>query len=85
MAKPKRAVVIRKLSVGVLWVYCEHHAEQAAEVGAIEGISAVTIWGDMLWVWVDPRYDLDEVAAEVEVMLTPVEIPEAFLQESKLT
>lgn len=81
MAKPKRAVVIEEIrAVGVLFIYCDHHVDQAAEVKSIEGISSVIIWEDKLWAYVDPRYDLDEVAAEVEAMLTPVEIPEAFLE-----
>ena len=81
MAKPKCAVVIEKLySTRMLIIYCDHHAEQAIEIKSIEGVASVTIWEDRLWAYIDPRYDLDEVAAEIEVILTPVEIPEACLE-----
>lgn len=80
MAKPRYAVVIKRCyAVRVLYIYCDHHEEQAAEVKSVEGVSGVTIWPEKLWAYVDPRYDLDEVADEIEVMLTPIEIPEAFL------
>jgi len=83
MAKPKCPVMIEKVyKTRKLIVYCDHHAEQAAEVKSIEGISSVRIWEDKLWAYVDPRYDLDEVAVEAEVMLTPIEIPEAFREEA---
>jgi hypothetical protein len=80
MAKPKHDVVIVKsVSVGALRIYCSNHAQQASEIKSIEGVNLVGIYDDCLYAYVDPRYDLDEVTAEVENMLAPVEIPEAFL------
>lgn len=63
----------------MLLIYCDNHANQASEIQSIEGVSSVTIWPTSLWAHIDPRYDLDEVASEVEEMLAPVEIPRAFL------
>lgn len=82
MAKPKYDVIIVKSPVtGVLRIYCSNHAQQASEIKSIEGVNLVSIYDDCLSTYVDPRYDLDEVAAEIENMLTPVEIPEAFLDD----
>ena len=73
MAKPKRDVLIETvLATRVLRVYCDRHEEQAAEVKSIEGVSGVTVWDHYLWVYVDPRYDLDEVAEEVKEVVSPV-------------
>jgi hypothetical protein len=81
MAKPKRHMVIEKCyATRMLVVYCDRHTEQSAEIKSIEGVNLVTIWEDKLWVYTDPRYDLDEIATEIEDMLTPIEVPKAFLE-----
>lgn len=78
MANKKVDVIVKKVNDSVIYVFCDDRARIAKELENISGISSIHIWSDRLDVWVsDPRYDTDEVAQEIQELLT-AEVPDVF-------
>lgn len=77
MAKPKEAVKVIVIST-FLEVYVNDAAKWFDDVMSIEGVRRVLLEGKVeMTVFVDPRYDSDEVATEVRDLLTR-EVPQVF-------
>ena len=63
MPKRKRNAVFQVLVGGTIFAYTDLAAE---DIQAVEGIASVAPGVNCLIAWVDPRYDADEVAAELQ-------------------
>lgn len=77
MAKPKKSVLIEKLP-NHLRVWCNNPTQWLSDLASIEGIIRVdNLTGGCTILHCDPRYDLSELAQEVEQLLM-AEVPEVF-------
>lgn len=82
MAKPKQEVmVVEHPTSGLLVAYVDNAPKWVSDVMSIEGIRKVFVDGKTrLDIFIDPRYDLSELAEEVKSLLmaeVPVEFREA--------
>lgn len=84
MAKLKKQVIINKFNIGlgethILHVWADNIVAQ--EVLAIDGISSISVYSqNPTTVCVDPRYDVDEVLAELEELLS-AKVPDVFYDD----
>lgn len=84
MAKRKRAVVIHKFGTWldgtwVLQIWADDIVAQ--EILAIEGISSVNMYAQKpVTVRTDPCYDVDEIIAELEELLS-AKVPDVFYDD----
>lgn len=85
MAKPKQRILIKKFEFkGIVTkavnLYIDDAAGQLADVLTIEGVTEAYVSShnvNLMLIDVDPRYDLDEVGAEIESLVT-AEVPDVF-------
>jgi len=77
MAKPKQEILVERYLRSVS-VWTNNPIGDFEEVSRIEGVDNVLICsGNHLHVCVDPRYDISEVADEIEALLTS-KVPDIF-------
>lgn len=79
MAKPKQRFLIKKLD-GHVHLYIDDAGGQVADILMIEGVTGAYIPShnvNLMLIDIDPRYDVSEVAAEIEGLVT-AEVPDVF-------
>lgn len=79
MAKRKKAVHVEVTMHSVIVVTCDDMKMATKEIGLVEGVGWVDFLDkiNFIHVHVDPRYDAQEVAAEIELLLS-AEVPDVF-------
>jgi hypothetical protein len=67
MAKPKRKTLIEIHPPDNITVWTDEPAKELKTINAIEGVAFVNLIGgeNPIFIKIDPRYDLKEVAAEI--------------------
>ena len=80
MAKPKQDTLVKVSPSGAVTVWTNDPKSATFEIADIEGVSFV-VGGrkNPISVYLDQRYDINEVAKEIEQLLSS-EVPEAFLE-----
>ena len=83
MAKPKRKIVIgvhKSEVVPGMSIYIANPEDHMRDVSSVEGVLTVSLFSsrNSLMVTTDPRYDVSEIAQEIEELLT-AEVPDVFL------
>jgi hypothetical protein len=82
MAKPKQSVLVNVCSNHNIIVWTDHPERDIKDIAGIEGVTRATIYsGNPIFLSIDPRYSADEIAAEIENLLT-AEIPDVFKSEN---
>lgn len=77
MAKPKQKYLVEVYHGTWIHVHCDNPEITKHEIEQIEGVEWVDPLNKVLSVWVDPRYDAQEVAQEIRELLSS-EVPEVF-------
>jgi hypothetical protein len=79
MAKPKRKTLIKVLPPDNITVWTDEPAKELKLLASIEGVDHINLIGsgNPIYIKIDPRYDLKEVAAEITDLLT-AEVPDIF-------
>ena len=80
MAKPKTNLIINPHhNVGLIDIWCDNPTEVLREISQIEGVVNVAYFkhGGNISAYIDPRYDIDEIAQEIKDLLSS-EIPDVF-------
>lgn len=85
MAKPKQKILIEVFHRGgEMHIWSSDKEQDATTIKDIEGVDAVFTRQTMnlISVYVDPRYDINEIATEIEALLT-AEVPPIFRENSQ--
>jgi hypothetical protein len=79
MAKPKQKTLIKVLPPDNITVWTDEPTKELKEINAIEGVDYVNLIGgeNPIYIKIDPRYDLKEIAAEIKDLLK-AEVPDVF-------
>ncbi len=78
MAKPKQDDLVRVLPNNSIHVYTNEPEREATRIVKIEGVINVSFGTkNPISVYVDPRYDKEEVAQEIEELLVD-SVPDVF-------
>ena len=81
MAKPKQAHSVIVLPKGGIHVWTDDPKRAAFEIENVEGVAqALARSIGLISVYLDPRYDTDEVAEEIRILLAS-EVPDIFREE----
>lgn len=84
MAKPKKLVKIECATSFSLNVYITNAPIFTEDVLDVEGVSGVFLehaQDNLLYLRVDPRYDIQEVSDEIEaLLLSLIKVPDVFKQ-----
>ncbi len=82
MAKPKQDNVVRVYEeVNIVHVWTDDPERMAREIGVTEGVTkAFANANDFIEVYVNIRYDVEEVAEEIRILLAS-EVPDVFREE----
>lgn len=81
MARPKKNVIVKVFGqTKLIDVWADNLV--ASEILSIEGVTQILAEKTLPWlIATDPRFDVNEVAAEIEALLSP-KVPEAFYDEA---
>ena len=78
MAKPKQATLIRAYTSNRITVWTNEVSRVIEEISEVEGINLVVSGnGSAIFLYTDPRYDVDEIADEIRLLLSS-EVPSVF-------
>jgi len=79
MAKPKKDVIVEVLHNKSIRVWCNNPGQVVTELKTIEGITSILYLSTFgsIHLSTDPRYDISEIAQEIEELLT-AEVPDVF-------
>lgn len=82
MAKPKQDNVVKVYEeVNIVHVWTDNPERMAKEIGVTEGVTrAFANSLDFIEVYVNIRYDVEEVAEEIRTLLA-AEVPKVFREE----
>lgn len=80
MAKPKQEVLVETIWEGFLKIWANDPTSRLNEIRSIEGVEWVEHKsGYSIGVGIDPRYSTEEVAQEIEELLT-ASVPPVFTE-----
>ena len=81
MAKPKQANLVKVIPPHTVHVWTDDPRTRLFDIENIEGVNEVMLaLHNPIYAFVDPRYDIDEVAEEIRTLLAS-EVPESFREE----
>jgi hypothetical protein len=69
-------VIVKALENHNVHIYIDNPEDAVRDIVGIKGV-IYALPGNPVWVKVDPRYDVQEVADEIEALLT-AEVPDVF-------
>ena len=77
MAKPKVKIKVEIVNDTFITVWAKDAHRHIPDVESIEGVHFASSSGRLMIIYTDPRYDVNEVAREIEQLLS-AEMPEVF-------
>lgn len=79
MAKPKQSVIVKTRNGNGIDVWVDRPAKAIEAILKVEGVSLALIPnGSNIFIWIDPRYDEEEIADEIRILLSS-EVPSVFM------